>query len=229
MRCRMKTRRLLVPTLALATAILAITTPASAEKLVVFKNGKVMLAKSVTEEAEWLKCEFDGGNFMSIPRARVSAIEESTLPESASRNTPANQLIDGPRGNANIPSGGGSGVDDVPRAGRGAVQAEPQMDDQEEMRRAIAEEAEARRGTFGGRNRPGQQQQPNNGLPQHPGLQQQQQFQGQPVPGLNQAIPGMQPITTPSSNIGGKKRTIGRRSDRGMVTQQPGQEQNQNE
>jgi hypothetical protein len=199
--------------------MLAITTTASAEKLVVFKNGKVMLAKSVTEEAEWLKCEFEGGNFMSIPRSGVAAIEESTLPEGA-RGGPVNQLIDGPRGAANMPSGGRSSNDDVPRAaGRGSAQMEPPPDADAEMQRAIAEEAEARKGFSRGRGGVGQVT-PQNGLLQ----QQQQQFQ--PMPGVN--IQGLQPITTPSTPITGKRRSIGRQSDRGIATQQPGQEQQNN-
>jgi len=212
--------------LACAIAMLTITTTASADKLVVFKNGKVMLAKTVSEDADWLKCEFEGGNFMSIPRARVASIEESTLPEGA-RGGPVNQLIDGPRGAANMPAGGGGGSDDVPRAaGRGAQQMEPPQADDEEMKRALAEEAEQRR-MFGqgpirggrGRAGAGQVTSPN-------GLQQQQAIPGQqPIPGLN----GLQPITTPSTPITGKRRNIGRKSDRGIQTQQPGQEQTPDE
>ncbi len=221
---RMKTLRPWLTPLAFAATMLAITTTASADKLVVFKNGKVMLAKSVTEDAEWLKCEFEGGNFMSIQRVRVASIEESTLPE-GSRGGPVNQLIDGPRGAANMPAGSG-GSDDVPRAaGRGSAQMEQPPNDDEEMRRAVAEEAEARRG-FGNRGRGvGQVTSPQTGLQQ----QQQQQFQGQPIPGLNQVVPGMQPITTPSTPITGKRRSIGRKSDRGLVTQQPGGDQNPDE
>jgi len=216
----MKKHRPWVAPIAFAAATLALTSTATADKLVVFKNGKVMLAKSVTWEADWLKCEFEGGNFMSIPRKGVATIEESTLPEGA-RGGPVNQLIDGPRGAANMGGGGGGGGDvDTPRgAGRAAAQMEPPpVDDDEEMRRAVAEEAEARRG-FAGRNRAGLGGQQQNGL-----QQQQQQNEFQPIPGLNQ-VPGMTPITAPSTNLGGKKRTIGRRADRGNATQLPGQQQ----
>jgi len=220
----MKTHRPLVPALAIASAFLAITSTASADKLVVFKNGKVMLAKAVTVEGEWLKCEFEGGNFLSIPGGRVASIEESTLPEGA-RGGPVNQLIDGPRGAANMPSGPSIDADAPRAAGRGAVQAEPPTDNADEMSRALAEEAELRR-TFGSgsRNRAGQAQQPN-AFQQQQQLQQQQQFQ--PIPGLNQGIPGMQPITAPSTNLSGRRRS--RLGDRGIATQQPGQEQAENE
>lgn len=217
----MKTRRLWVAPIAFSAALLALTSTATAEKLVVFKNGKVMLAKSVTEEKEWLKCEFENGNFMSIPRKGVASIEESTLPENA--RGPVNQLIDGPRGAANMGGGGGGGDVDVPRgAGRGgqAQMEPPPEDDQEAMRRAIEDEAETRKG-FAARNRARQQGQQN-------GFQQQQQQNGfQPIPGLNgvNQVPGMTPITAPSSNLGGKKRAIGRRSDSGNATQLPGQQQ----
>ena len=222
----LKTHRPWLTPLACTVAMLTITTTASADKLVVFKNGKVMLAKTVSEDADWLKCEFEGGNFMSIPRAKVASIEESTLPEGA-RVGQVNQLIDGPRGAANMPTGGGGGgSDDVPRAaGRGAQQMEaPPADDEESMRRAIAEEAEARRmfgqnPVRGGRGRPGV------GQVTGPNGVQQQQLQQQAIPGLN----GLQPITTPSTPITGKRRNIGRKSDRGIQTQQPGQEQTPDE
>ena len=219
----LKTHRPWLTPLACTVAMLTIATTASADKLVVFKNGKVMLAKTVSEDADWLKCEFEGGNFMSIPRTRVASIEESTLPEGA-RVGQVNQLIDGPRGAANMPAGGGGGNDDVPRAvGRGAQQVEsPPADEEESMRRAIAEEAEARRMFGQGPIKSGRGGRPGAGQVNPPnGLQQQQQPQQQVIPGLN----GLQPITAPSTPITGKRRSIGRKSDRGIQTQQPGQEQ----
>ena len=53
--------------------------PAHADKLVVFKNGKALKAKSVTKDGAWLKCEFEGTNFISVKASSVDSIEEAAV------------------------------------------------------------------------------------------------------------------------------------------------------
>ena len=83
--------------------------PAHADKLVVFRNGKALLVKSVDEGDGWLKCEFEDGNFMSVPMKSVKNIQDSVL--QPSRSVTANQVSEGgpgyTRGGAVSPGPGG--------------------------------------------------------------------------------------------------------------------------
>jgi len=81
---------------ALILAILsagALAAPAHADKLVVFKNGKALLVKKAEKADGWLKCEFEDGNFMSVPMKGVSQIMDSSL--KASHGSTANQVAEG--------------------------------------------------------------------------------------------------------------------------------------
>lgn len=71
--------------------------PAFAEKLVVFKNGKALRAKSVVEDGRWLKCEFEDGNFMSVPAGSVLRVAEADLAPGAGASR-ANQVAAGSGG-----------------------------------------------------------------------------------------------------------------------------------
>ncbi len=204
-----------------ALALLVICPAASilhAEKLVVFKNGKAMRAVSVVEEGPWLKCEFGDGNYAAIPRRSVESIEEAALlPPGA--GSAANQLVDGPRGAANFtPSSPGPEISS-PSVGAGrlgrnapAVGDEGGVVDEEEARRqALEEEAEALRGGGGPVDAFGRRSVPLNNVP----------------------IQGLQPLVQPAPNQAisptDGRRGIGRKRDRGNVTQLPGQSEPQDD
>src|SRR5262245_7399166 len=51
--------------------------PATADHLVVFKNGKAMRVVSTTKDGKWLKCAFDDKTFLSIPASQVASVEET--------------------------------------------------------------------------------------------------------------------------------------------------------
>jgi hypothetical protein len=89
-------------TAAAFVASLAGSSPALADKLVIFKNGKAMRVKSVTKDGNWLKCEFDNNDFLSVPADRIGSIEDAsgTLPAS---NTKINQVASGSGGGAYQP------------------------------------------------------------------------------------------------------------------------------
>jgi hypothetical protein len=53
--------------------------PAHADKLVVFKNGKALKAKSIIKDGAWLKCEFEGNNSISVKASSVDSIEEAAV------------------------------------------------------------------------------------------------------------------------------------------------------
>ncbi len=50
-----------------------------ADKLVLFKNGKALRVKSAVADGKWLKCDFENGNYMSVPAAEVRKIEDAAL------------------------------------------------------------------------------------------------------------------------------------------------------
>ena len=118
--------------------------PASADQLVVFKNGKAMRVKSTVHDGKWLKCEFEDKSFLSILNSQVSSVEEATL-ASNNANLRVNQMVAG--------SGGGGGFNPGPQGlGAGGLPPDvpaPAADDsaqeQADVANAIAEEEAARR------------------------------------------------------------------------------------
>jgi len=50
-----------------------------ADKLVLFKNGKALRVKAAVPDGKWLKCDFENGNFMSVPAAEVRKVEDAAL------------------------------------------------------------------------------------------------------------------------------------------------------
>lgn len=91
--------------LLIAVALVFVASPLFADTLVLFKNGKAMRVKSVTKEGQWLKCEFEDKNFISVPAAGVLRVEEAALGGTAGELRP-NQVavgsgggyVPGPRG-----------------------------------------------------------------------------------------------------------------------------------
>ena len=153
--------------LLIALALVFIASPLPADTLVLFKNGKAMRVKSVTKDGQWLKCEFEDKNFISVPASGVLRVEEAALGGSGGELRP-NQVAAGTGGAYVPPPRGGS--DQGPP---------PEMPPEEDLAAAIAEEQAAvarqgppRPGVVGGRgNLPG-----GRGIPippgQNPGIQQ---------------------------------------------------------
>lgn len=114
--------------------------PASADKLVVFKNGKAMKVKSVTMDGKWAKCEFEDKNFISVHSSTILNIEDAASGSNAGELRP-NQVAAGVGGGFNPGPGGfaGGAPPEVPPA-----QQEDQAQDQADMQAAIAEERAAR-------------------------------------------------------------------------------------
>ncbi|HKY33504.1 MAG TPA: hypothetical protein VJV23_13300 [Candidatus Polarisedimenticolia bacterium] len=163
--------------------------PAWAEKLIVFKNGKAMRAKSIVPEGEWLKCEFDDKNYMMIKASLVEGIQEAAVgSRDAELRTNQVAIGSGPTGRAPAQFAPEGLQQHEVLAAQQQQQQEAQ--DQAELQQAIAEEREAMR----------RQGQPGPttalrgrgiGVP----LDQQQQQQG--------VIPGLQPlnqVNTPFSS-----------------------------
>ena len=151
-----------------AASVLLAATAAHADKLVVFKNGKAMKIKNVTEDGQWLRLEFDATNFMAVHRSRIETILEAAA-GSADAAPAANQLVPGSRGAANIPGGGrGGGGKGSARPGRlnnqrrgGAVAGRPATaDSREAIRKAIEEEQQLLKNPTGRRGPAVNQQQP---------------------------------------------------------------------
>ena len=151
--------------IALVTAsVLLMATAAHADKLVVFKNGKAMKIKNVTEDGQWLRLEFDDDNFMAVPRSGIETILEAA-PGSANAAPAANQLVPGSRGAANIPrSGSRGGGGGSARPGRlnnqrrgGAIAGRSSAESREAIRKALEEEQQLMKNPAGRRGLASQQ------------------------------------------------------------------------
>lgn len=102
---RKVSRRGAAAALVALAALFSVSSPALADKLVVFRNGKAMRVKSATKDGKWLKCEFEDKNYISVPGSTVLAIEEAALGASTGDLRP-NQVaagsgggyVPGPRG-----------------------------------------------------------------------------------------------------------------------------------
>jgi len=116
--------------------------PAYADKLVLFKNGKVMRVKTTTQDAKWLKCDFDGGNYISVPLAAVLKVEEATIggKEGAVR---ANQVAEGV-GTPYTPRPPGTRLDAAAAALAGAQQQDGGNSPEDDLAQSLADEAAER-------------------------------------------------------------------------------------
>ena len=92
---------------AACAAVLAGGSPAFADKLVVFKNGKAMRVKSVQKDGTWLRCEFDNNDFLSVPANRVASIEDASA-ASPGKEVRVNQVAAGSGSPYQPPQGQGS-------------------------------------------------------------------------------------------------------------------------
>ncbi|MGH9866967.1 MAG: hypothetical protein ACREAA_02220 [Candidatus Polarisedimenticolia bacterium] len=163
-----------------------------ADKLVVFKNGKALKAKSVVEDGQWLKCEFEDNNFISVKASLVQGIEEAAIGASDA-DLRFNKVAAGsgytPPPAPRADDGGGS-------AAQAAAQQQLQQQEENDAAAAALEEQQAiqaQGGVFMG-NKNGRR-----GL--NPGNQQQMQQQQQ----QNGGIQGLTPLNqaqTPFQNRG---------------------------
>ena len=123
-----KTRRGTAGTAALAAAV-AITIllspgPAMADKLVIFKNGKALLASTAEEDGQWLKVSFGGDDWMSVPVTSIAEVIDAALAPGARAAAP-NQLVEGEL--RNFANRGGAQVD-TSRGARALGRAQDQED-----------------------------------------------------------------------------------------------------
>lgn len=205
-------KRVLIGAMALAIAALG-ARPALAEKLVIFKNGKALRVKSVTQDGKWLRLEFDGKDFMAIPFSGVASIEDS-ISNAGVGEMKLNQVAAGSGG-----GGGGGGYVPPQRTEEPGLPpdvAAGQEQHEEDAQAALAEELAAK------------QNQQVNGYAA-PGLaignrrgramaQQQQQLQPGAIPG----IPGgLQPIGTQVNSPFNNNRNGGPTRNRGLNQGRP--------
>jgi hypothetical protein len=129
--------------LTITLSILCLTSgPASADKLVLFKNGKAMRVKTVTSDGQWLKCEFEDKNFLSVRASSVLGVEDAVLGSQTGELRP-NQVAVGVGGGAFNPGPAGIGAGGPPPE---VAQSADEAQDQADLQAAIAEEQAARNG-----------------------------------------------------------------------------------
>ncbi len=90
-------RRIIAGAWVLPILLLLGTAPGRADKLVVFKNGKALLVQTVETQDQWLKLGFDRDNFLSVPAASVTAVEETETATARAISSSPNQLLPGER------------------------------------------------------------------------------------------------------------------------------------
>jgi hypothetical protein len=116
--------------------------PAHADKLVVFKNGKALKAKSVTKDGIWLKCEFEGNNFISVKSASVESIEEAAV-GSNEGDLRFNKVA--ASSGSFAPNRPPAYTDEGHQEAQAQAAQQQSQDEEAAMAAAVAEEAEARR------------------------------------------------------------------------------------
>lgn len=118
-------------------AILSLTPRAAlADKLVVFKNGKAMKVKSISQDGKWVKCEFEEKNYLAVEASRILSVED-VVPGSSAGDLRPNQVIAGSGGGYTPAPGGYNGLPpDVPSSPDGAQE-------QAEAQAALAAEQQA--------------------------------------------------------------------------------------
>src|SRR5262245_42516703 len=151
--------------LIIVLAAVFVASPVLADSLVMFKNGKAMRVKTVTKQKDWLKCEFEDKNFISVPASSIARIEEADLGGKACelRATP-------------VETGTGGGY--VPPPRDQSVQNDPPPAEEEQVQPSPQDEDFLRQQGVGvnGVNRPAGGRQPGRGVPipqgVNPGVQQ---------------------------------------------------------
>jgi hypothetical protein len=107
-------------------ALSVVPSPAMADKLVLFKNGKALRAKTAVKDGIWLKCEIEDKNYISVPASFVLSIEESGLGAAGDSLRP-NQVAAG-SGGGYVPSPRGGGDAAPPPEVNSADPSVPQDD-----------------------------------------------------------------------------------------------------
>jgi len=179
--------------------------PAHADKLVIFKNGKALRVKSITHDGKWMRLEFDGKDFLAVPASGIATVEDS-FANSAVGELKLNQVAVGSGG-----VGGGGYSPPPPRnEDQGLppdINAGQEQADADDAQAALVEEQAAKQNQLNGYVGAGA---PIGGRRGRALSNQQQQMQQGVIPG----IPGgLQPIgaqpNQPFNNRGGNARTRG--------------------
>lgn len=170
-----------------------------ADTLVLFKNGKAMRVKSATKEGQWLKCEFEDKNFISVPAAGVLKVEEAALGGTAGELRP-NQVavgsgggyVPGPRGGPDSTPGSEPPVEEDPATA---------VADQEDY---VRQQAVAGRASVAGRDK----------------------FRGVPIPpGQNPGVQqGLQQLNQPGTPFPNRRLNESRGSNRNRIPVPPNQQ-----
>ncbi|HEY3176215.1 MAG TPA: hypothetical protein VGK94_10725 [Candidatus Polarisedimenticolia bacterium] len=174
-------------------ALMSLSSPALADKLVIFKNGKAMRVKSAVPNGKWLKCELDDKNFISVHESTILVIEEAALGGSAGEHR-TNQVATG-TGGGYVPSAGGGDVGPAPDSPVADLETENEelvrdaVEDQTYQRQKLMEAAAARRGNARGSGLRGQNL-------QNPAAAQQ---------GVGGVPGGFQPLTQPGTLPGNRR------------------------
>lgn len=186
--------------LLIAVALVFVASPLLADTLILFKNGKAMRVKSVTKDGQWLKCEFEDKNFISVPASGVLKLEEAALGGTAGELRP-NQVAVG-SGGGYVP--GPRGGPDSGQATEAPVEADSDTtaDDPEDYMRAdpVAARAEAA-GRYNFRG----------GVPIPPGQN----------PGVQQ---GLQQLNQPRTPFANRRLSEQRGSNRNRIPSPPDQQ-----
>jgi len=83
--------------------------PVHAEKLIVFKNGKTIRAKSIKQEKGWSRLELEGGNLVGVRTPLILSVEEASGgPAGKAESVPNQASVGG--------AGGGGGFSAAPQA-----------------------------------------------------------------------------------------------------------------
>lgn len=182
-----------------ALAMVFVVSPLFADTLVMFKNGKAMRVKSATKEGQWLKCEFEDKNFISVPAAGVLKVEEAALGGTAGELR-ANQVAVG-TGGGYVP--GPRGGPDAAPASEPPVEEDPATTagDQEDF---LRQQAVAGRASFAGRDK----------------------FRGTPIPpGQNPGVQqGLQQLNQPGTPFPNRRLNESRGSNRNRIPVPPNQQ-----
>jgi hypothetical protein len=197
---------------ALAAAVVMLFSPGSAkaDKLVIFKNGKALLVKSVEQDGKWVKCSFGGDDSMSVPAASIAEVTEAEIGQNTRGDDAPNQLA---QGETRSYSGRGDVQDDNPalRAARALNRGNDGDDVQPEEDAPNARRGIGARSTARTLARPGQQQQQQN----------------------NSVIQGLRPLGTNTQVQNGRTGLIQRRgrfnnTDQAAQSEQDQQQQDDN-
>jgi len=191
------------------SGLVLMASPLLADSLVMFRNGKAMRVKSVIKDGDWLKCEFEDKNFISVPAAGVLKIEEAALGSTAGELR-ANQVAAG-TGGGYVPPPRDAGVPNEPAEEESA----PPPPDEDFLRQQQLQQQQ-QLGVVGGRgslaNRNGRA-----GVPIPPGTN----------PGVQQGVPqgiqGLQPLNQANSPFHNRRLS----EQRGINRNRTAQPQNQ--